>query len=78
MSAMKFRARAEYESYVSPLKGKASASDASVIYYWYSDHAPFYALLFYGKYDKTDLKTDDAKDVGAFAKAIKSAYRSKV
>jgi hypothetical protein len=48
-----------------------------VIYYWYSDEAPIYALLAYGKNEKSDLKLDEARAVAAFAKAIKAANRSK-
>ena len=58
-------------------KGKGKRGGARVIYYWYSDNAPIYALLVYGKNEKTDLKPDEAKAVAAFAKAIKAAYRSK-
>lgn len=50
---------------------------ARVIYYWHSDDAPIYALLAYGKNEKTDLKPEEAKAVAAFAKAIKASYRSK-
>lgn len=58
-------------------KGKGKRGGARVIYYWYSDQAPIYALLAYGKNEKTDLKPDEAKAVAAFAKAIKAANRSK-
>lgn len=58
-------------------KGKGKRSGARVIYYWYSDDAPIYALLAYGKNEKTDLKPEEAKAVAAFAKAIKAANRSR-
>lgn len=58
-------------------KGKGKRGGARVIYYWYSDDAPIYALLVYGKNEKTDLKPEEAKVVAAFAKAIKATYRSK-
>ena len=58
-------------------KGKGKRGGARVIYYWYSDNAPIYALLVYGKNGKTDLKPEEAKAVAAFAKAIKATYRSK-
>ncbi|WP_234902091.1 hypothetical protein [Agrobacterium rubi] len=48
-----------------------------VIYCWYSDEPPIYALFVYGKNEKTDLKPEKAKAVAAFAKAIKATYRSK-
>ncbi|TIO70151.1 type II toxin-antitoxin system RelE/ParE family toxin [Mesorhizobium sp.] len=59
-------------------KGKGKRGGARVIYYWYSDEAPIYALLAYGKNQKTDLEPDEAKAVAAFAKAIKAANRSKI
>ena len=58
-------------------RGKGKRGGARVIYYWYSDDAPIYALLVYGKNEKTDLKPEEAKAVAAFAKAIKATYRSK-
>ena len=58
-------------------KGKGRRGGARVIYYWYSDDAPIYALLAYGKNEKVDLKPDEAKAVAAFAKAIKAANRSR-
>ena len=58
-------------------KGKGKRGGARVIYYWYSNDAPIYALLAYGKNEKTDLKPEEAKAVAAFAKAIKAANRSR-
>ncbi|CAN7715109.1 type II toxin-antitoxin system RelE/ParE family toxin [Rhizobium sp. LjRoot98] len=58
-------------------KGKGKRGGARVIYYWYSEAAPIYALLAYGKNEKTDLKPEEAKTVAAFANAIKVANRSK-
>lgn len=58
-------------------KGKGKRGGARVIYYWYSDDAPIYALLAYGKNEKVDLKPDEAKAVSAFARAIKAANRSR-
>lgn len=49
-----------------------------MIYYWYSDDAPIYALLAYGKNEKTDFKPEKAKAVAAFAKAIKAANMSEM
>lgn len=57
--------------------GRGKRGGARVIYYHYSENAPIYALLVYGKNQKTDLSPDEAAAVGAFAKAIKAAYRSK-
>ncbi|HET7411537.1 MAG TPA: type II toxin-antitoxin system RelE/ParE family toxin [Pararhizobium sp.] len=59
------------------LHGKGKRGGARVIYYWYSDNAPIYALLVYGKGRKTDLTSNEAAAVSAFAKAIKAARRSR-
>lgn len=53
-------------------KGKGKRGGACMIYYWYGDDAPIYALGAYGKNEKVDLKPDEAKAVAAFAKAIKA------
>jgi len=58
-------------------KGKGKRGGARVIYYWYSEDAPLYALLVYGKNENVDLKPEEAKAVAAFAKAIKAANRSR-
>ncbi len=57
-------------------KGKGKSGGARVIYYWYSDEAPIYALLAYPKNAKTDLTADERSAVAAFAKAIKATARS--
>jgi len=59
------------------MRGRGKRGGARVIYYYYSDDAPIYALLAYGKNQKTDLTPDEAAAVGAFAKAIKAAHRNK-
>lgn len=56
-------------------KSKGKRSGARVIYYWYNASIPIYALLVYGKNEKTDLTPDEAKVVAAFAKAIKDRAR---
>jgi hypothetical protein len=60
-----------------PAKGKGKRGGARVIYYWYSENAPLYALLVYAKNKKTDLTPDEAKVVSALAKAIKEHYRTR-
>lgn len=58
-------------------KGKGKRGGARIIDYWYSNDEPIYALLAYGKNEKVNLKSEEAKAVAAFAKAIKAAGRSK-
>lgn len=58
-------------------RGRGKRGGARVIYYWYSDEAPIYALLVYAKGRKTDLTADEAAAAHAFAGAIKAAHRSR-
>lgn len=58
-------------------KGKGKRGGARIIYYWYSESAPLYALLAYGKNEKTNLTPDETKAVAAFAKQIKAANRGR-
>ncbi|MCL6706414.1 type II toxin-antitoxin system RelE/ParE family toxin [Pseudomonas sp. R2.Fl] len=60
-----------------PAKGKGKRGGARVIYYWYSENAPLYALLVYTKNRKTDLTPDEARTVSALAKGIKDHYRTR-
>jgi len=57
--------------------GKGKSGGARVIYYWFNDDAPLYALLACGKGKKTNLTADDTKAVAAIAKAIKAKYRNR-
>lgn len=61
-----------------PAKGKGKRGGARVIYYWYSENAPLYALLVYAKNRKTDLTPDEAKAVSSLAKAIKDHHRARM
>ena len=58
-------------------KGKGKRGGARVIYFWYSENAPIYALLAYGKNEKTDLSPDETKAVASFARSIKAAQRGR-
>ncbi len=39
-------------------KGKGKRGGGRVIYFWYDNNAPIYALLVYGKGEKSDLTTN--------------------
>ena len=58
-------------------KGKGKSGGARIIYYYYSENAPIYALLAYGKGRKTDLTPEEAKAVANFARQIKATERGK-
>jgi mRNA-degrading endonuclease RelE of RelBE toxin-antitoxin system len=58
-------------------KGKGKRGGARVIYYWYNETVPIYALLVYGKNEKTDLTAAEAKVVASFARIIKDRAKDR-
>lgn len=58
-------------------KGKGKSGGVRVIYYFYDQEMPIYALLIYGKNERADLTPDQRKSVASFAAAIKSARKRK-
>ena len=58
-------------------KGKGKSGGARVIYYYFDEAAPIFALLAYGKGERTNLTPDETKIVAAFARAIKTHYRGR-
>lgn len=58
-------------------QGRGKRGGARVIYYVFDENAPIFALLVYGKGDKTNLTADETAAVRAIAVAIKTTYRSK-
>jgi hypothetical protein len=48
-----------------------------VIYYFYDQDMPIYALLVYGKNERADLTTEQRRAVAAFAAAIKATRKRK-
>ena len=46
-----------------------------MIYYLVDENNPIFALLVYGKGEKTDLTPDETNAVAAFAKAAKATKR---
>jgi len=55
--------------------GQGKSGGVRVIYYYYADSMPLYALLIYGKGEKTDLSAEDRRTVAALAEALKAAGR---
>ncbi|EME67941.1 RelE-like cytotoxic translational repressor of toxin-antitoxin stability system [Paramagnetospirillum caucaseum] len=53
-------------------KGKGKSGGVRVIYYYYDDNNPLYALVIYGKGERSDLKPDEKKAVTAFAARVKA------
>jgi mRNA-degrading endonuclease RelE of RelBE toxin-antitoxin system len=56
-------------------RGKGKSGGVRVIYYYYSDGAPLYALLIYGKNEKADLSAADRRTVAILAGEIKKAAK---
>jgi len=57
--------------------GRGKSGGVRVIYYFYDDDMPIYALLIYGKNERADLSADQRKSVAAFAAAIKALRKRK-
>jgi hypothetical protein len=55
--------------------GKGKSGGVRVIYYFYDQDVPIYALLIYAKNERADLTPDERKAVAGFAAAIKAARR---
>jgi mRNA-degrading endonuclease RelE of RelBE toxin-antitoxin system len=55
--------------------GKGKRGGARVIYYYFDESLPLYALLVYPKNAKTDLTPDDKRAASAFVEALKAARR---
>lgn len=56
-------------------KGKGKSGGVRVIYYFYDQDMPIYALLGYGKNERADLTAKQRKSVAAFAAAIKATRK---
>ena len=58
-------------------KDKGKSGGVRVIYYFYDQGIPIYALLIYGKNERADLTAKQRKAVAAFAAAIKATRKRK-
>jgi hypothetical protein len=58
-------------------KGRGKSGGVRVIYYFYDQDVPIYALLIYAKNERADLTPEQRKSVAAFAAAIKALRRRK-
>jgi mRNA-degrading endonuclease RelE of RelBE toxin-antitoxin system len=56
--------------------GRGKRGGARVIYYYYDESMPLYALLAYPKNAKTDLTPDDKRAASAFVTALKATRRN--
>lgn len=57
-------------------KGHGKSGGVRVIYYYFDEKSPLYALLLYGKNEQANLTAEQKREVAALASAIKSAARA--
>jgi hypothetical protein len=55
--------------------GKGKSGGVRVIYYFYDEEMPIYALLIYAKNERADLTPDERRAVAAFAAGIKATRK---
>ncbi len=56
-------------------KGKGKSGGVRVIYYFFDEENPLYAIFLYGKNEQANLTPEQKREVAAFAAVIKSAAR---
>ncbi|MGQ3046378.1 MAG: hypothetical protein ACT6Q8_12010 [Niveispirillum sp.] len=54
---------------------KGNSGGARVIYYFYNDTLPLYALLIYGKGERTDLSADQRRTVSKLVDVLRAAAK---
>jgi hypothetical protein len=58
-------------------RGKGKSGGVRIIYYFYDEENPLYAILLYGKNEQVDLTPEQKKEVAAFAATIKAAAKAR-
>jgi len=58
-------------------KGKGKSGGVRVIYYYYDQDMPIYALLIYAKNERVDITPEQRRAVASFAAAIKALRKGK-
>jgi hypothetical protein len=58
-------------------KGKGKSGGVRVIYYYFDDETPVYALVLYGKSEQADLKPEEKQLVAAFAARAKAKAKAR-
>lgn len=61
-----------------PASGRGKRGGARLIYYVFSDEMPIYALLVYGKNERTDMSPQQRTTVAALAQAIKKQAKRRL
>jgi hypothetical protein len=55
--------------------GRGKSGGVRVIYYFYDEQMPIYALLIYSKNERADLTPDERRAVATFAAGIKATRK---
>jgi hypothetical protein len=58
-------------------KGKGKSGGVRVIYYFFDEEHPLYAILLYGKNEQVNLTPDQMREFAAFASTIKAAAKAR-
>lgn len=58
-------------------KGKGKSGGVRVIYYYFDQDNPLYAVLIYGKGEQANLTPDQTKAVAGFAAGIKATAKAR-
>jgi len=58
-------------------KGRGKSGGVRVIYYFFDDDNPLYAILLYGKNEQANLTPEQKREVAAFASIIKAAAKAR-
>jgi hypothetical protein len=58
-------------------QGRGKSGGVRVIYYFFDERNPLYAMLLYGKNEQGDLSADQKKYVKAMAAAVKAEAKSR-
>jgi hypothetical protein len=58
-------------------RGKGKSGGVRVIYYFYDEQNPVYAILLYGKNEQINLTPDQKRQVAACAATIKAAAKAR-
>jgi hypothetical protein len=56
-------------------KGKGKSGGVRVIYYFFDEENPLYAIFLYGKNEQANLTPQQKKEITAFATTIKTAAK---
>jgi len=56
-------------------RGKGKSGGVRVIYYFFDEVNPLYAIYLYGKNEQVNLTPEQKKDVAAFAATLKAAAK---